>query len=247
MAGYSNKGTDLDNIFAARTTTKRADVDYHINGVDISNIYEDLSLDQKIPPVDYSTGSTNLSELFMGHAGQYVVTANRLTFSRTAAWTTNVDAYFTVTFSNATVANNFFLYGGRIRLSGSRTGGTSSAKNTSWTNMLNAMGTIEIGKTATYRGTTTINANGWDDLTTGDQLIYNASNTGTAPYAENDLLVYAAATSTNVLRVRVLLRDQDVGDPTIDESVNGTLSFTVDERRHPTITPAPTYTLTNGL
>jgi hypothetical protein len=245
MSDFKNNGVDLDSLFELGDTGAPA-TGYLNNGQNLADRYQALARDQQIPDIDYENNGTNLSQIFMGNAGQYTLTNNRLNITRTIPWNGNIDARFTVTFSNVTARTNFFTFGGRIKISGSRTGGSSTPKNTDWSNILAAMGTIELGKTATYTGTSQTSTVGSDDLTGTDQVIYNGSNTGSGVYAENDLIVYARSTSSNVVDFRILLRDQDIGDPTVDENVDGTLTFDVDERRHPTQS-APTYTLTNAL
>lgn len=246
MSNFKNQGTDLDSIFETRTSPKVADVGYENSGTDISNIYEPLLNDQQIPDIDYSSGGTNLAEIFMGNPGQYTLTPGRLTITRTTAWNGTIDARFTVTFASAAARTDFFTYGGRIKISGTRTGGTASSKNTDWSSIVSGMGTIEFGKTNTYTGSVATDATGDDDLTGTDQIIYDGTNAGTGSYAENDMYVYARENSATVIDFRIVLTDSDVGDPSVDENVDGTLTFTVDERRYPTLA-APTYSLTNSL
>jgi hypothetical protein len=67
MAGFKVNTTDLDSIFRARVTAKRADVGYvDSNGVDISNLYEKSNVadDQISYTTAFNSGVTDLKELF---------------------------------------------------------------------------------------------------------------------------------------------------------------------------------------
>jgi hypothetical protein len=67
MAGFIVNTTDLDNIFRARVTDKRADVGYITSaGVDISNLYEksNVASDQISYDTAFNSGVTDLKGLF---------------------------------------------------------------------------------------------------------------------------------------------------------------------------------------
>ena len=79
----------------------------------------------------------------------------------------------TFTFASRNQLRYFFNAGGMIRLSWSRTGGTASSQNTSWTDTLTAAGTIVLtgdGASKTiagvaYTGTTKIGGSGTNQNT----------------------------------------------------------------------------------
>jgi hypothetical protein len=67
MAGFIVNTTDLDSIFRARVTAKRADVGYvDSSGVDISNLYEksNSASDQISYTTAFNSGVTDLKGLF---------------------------------------------------------------------------------------------------------------------------------------------------------------------------------------
>lgn len=236
-SNYSNRSEDFDNLFAPRVTTKRADVDYNVEGTDISNRYEKLSRDQEIPSIDYLDGGANLSTFFMGNNSQYITTA-RINSGRTTQWRVQVIHEIEVTFSSSSARTNFFRYGGRIQWSGSRTGGTSSAKNTDWTNLLSSAGSIELGKTNTYRnGDSTISSIGSDNLTTSYQTLY--TRFGSGAYSSNYVRIQARNVSSSVLRFRAIYADAQAGNFG-DEYVTGTTRSDIQERRHSSQS-APSY------
>ena len=238
MSQYQSSGIDFDSLFQARTTTAGPNTSYQQNGVDLAQTYEKLALDQQIPNINYQEGGVNLSTMLMGNVGQYTLTADKHVATRTTGWVTEVVNTKTITFASASARTNLFLYGGRLKISGSRTGGTASSKNTDWTDMFNTMGTIEFGNVATYKALVVSDATGNIDLTSSYATLYNASGSGS--YAENQLLISARSTTSTTIDIRFRMRDNDAGDPTIDETVNGTMTNTLDERRHPT-QASPTY------
>jgi hypothetical protein len=68
-SGYLVNNTDLDSIFDALETTKRADVGYSVSGVDISNRYEPSSGgDQIAYNTNYTSVGTDLRYLFRAAA-----------------------------------------------------------------------------------------------------------------------------------------------------------------------------------
>jgi hypothetical protein len=82
MAGFIVNTTDLDSIFRARVTDKRADVGYvDSSGVDISNLYEksNVASDQISYTTAFNSGVTDLKGLFQ-RAG-YTPFTDTLTFS----------------------------------------------------------------------------------------------------------------------------------------------------------------------
>ena len=172
--------------------------------------------------------------------------------TRTIAWNGVVSHTVTITFASANAARHFFNAGGEIRFSGSRSGGSTTNKNTSWTNLLSDMGTIKLGHGGTtYTGsgaaggypTTGI---GWYGLTTSYQTIF-VKPAVAGVYLENDYNIQAkknaADNTATVLTFEIQFRDDDTGDgplpvasgstpgqlpgAIVDENVDGTLTSTV--------------------
>lgn len=122
--------------------------------------------------IDVKTNfSTNLSTLFSNRnnaaASGTDITTNGTT-TTTSSWDVSAVVTQTFTFANSSSARYFFNAGGMIRMSYSRTGGTSSDKNTEWTDLLNQAGTIVFSGAAAsktiagvaYTGTTKIGGSG---------------------------------------------------------------------------------------
>jgi hypothetical protein len=168
--------------------------------------------------------------------GQSMVTSSVATRSRTGAWSTRSECTLTVTFANADQARYFFNSGGKLRFTSSRTGGSITDQNNSWTTTLNtAIGTVEFG------GIVPDSINFYS-LTTGYQQVYQGGSSGlyTPNYYRIEALCNCsgANNSTGTANIITFLiswndgyTDPDGGGtphPPGDE-VDGTLTLTVDE------------------
>lgn len=170
--------------------------------------------------------------------------------TRTTSWNGTLNHTVTVTFpgyttgaltvSGANHARAFFNAGGQVLISASRTGGSGgSSKNIAWTTMLgdgttpSGFGTVSFNYTATstVAGTaaaagTTYNI-GWFDLTTSDQTVFLKTGPS-GNYAENDYEIFARRNSaSDQLILTIQFRDDDSGDPSVDENVDGNLNSLV--------------------
>lgn len=231
---YNSNGVNFNTLFEPGTT---AALDYSLAGTNLSQLYASLARDQQIPDIGYREAGTDLARILMGNSAQYTTTL-RITDTRNTAWNNSLTRHFSATFATTQQRTDFFTYGGRLIMSFSRTGGSASLKNTDWSILLSDMGTIELGKTGTYRNYgSVISGTGYDSLTTGYSTLYSASGTG--PYTTNQILIQARlGINANVVEMRAILTDGTSN--IVDESVDGTLTSLVTERRHPTVT-APTY------
>jgi hypothetical protein len=168
--------------------------------------------------------------------------------TRTTAWNGVVSHTVTITFASSNAARHFFNAGGEIRFSGSRSGGSTTNKNTSWTNLLSDMGTIKFGSYGTtYTGTGAAGGYpttgiGWYGLTTSYQTVF-VKPAAAGVYLENDYNIQvkknAADNTATTLTFEIQFRDDDSGDPPttplpkdaipggVDEDINGTLTSTV--------------------
>jgi hypothetical protein len=188
---------------------------------------------------------------------------NRLNFNSTRGTPVtgaNFDATFatttftrtiTVTFGSADQARYFFNAGGRFSLVFTPSGLTDNAKETSYTDLMNAIGTLHLdAETSTRTGTgETLTTNGlaigyWD-LTTSNQTILKLTSDN-ATYTGNTLEVFmrvAGAAGTNGGKGTQVIYDityTDGADEAFDDAVSGTFRHRVD------ITPPETTFLANS-
>ena len=200
--------------------------------------------------------STNLSSVFTNRNNAVgvgsAITASGVA-TRSTAWSTSLTATHTITFANANSARYFFNAGGRITWAGARSGGTSSAQNTGWTNLLTACGTLNwttgtstqtIAGTS-YTGTTKTGGSGspltllstvgFYDLTTTDQEVFKQLDSTylyTTNFVSINVKANAAAGSATVITLTVLFSDAYAGAGTVD----GTLTSTITA-----VQPSTTY------
>jgi hypothetical protein len=193
------------------------------------------------PVNQYDTLSESaITNRFAIGANQFAIETGGST-SRTTAWNSSVSTTVVVNFANAAEARYFFNSGGKLRFQSFRSGGSVSAQNTSWTNLLNAAGVREIaGETPSVN---------FYNLTNSYQNLY--STTASAPYSSNtytiDVLCNEADNSSGTasqLTFRVTWTDPYVdpgntgpndfypGDnPNTDDIIDGTLGLTVTQLR----------------
>ena len=177
----------------------------------------------------------------------------------TATWYTESLVTYTVTFSNNEKAEAYFNAGGTIRISSSRSGGTSNNKNTEWTDLCGDIGTVAISggegsaviSSTTYSGTDkiggggatpTINDNyGFHDSTASEVEIFK-QYADTSPYTANYIRMTMSDNGAGVITIKVKYRD-DAADTTSDyygaqthDKVDGSLTTTMVLRQ-----PSTTY------
>jgi len=144
------------------------------------------------------------------------------------AWANSVSCTLTMTFASADQARYFWNSGGRLRFSSSRSGGALTAQNTSWTNLLAAVGSVDFTAASSTLNTYT--------LTTSYQPWYTSASS--SPYNNNDYTIRVKADTENssgtarVFQFEITWRDGYVdypGPTPPGDSIDGTLSLTVDE------------------
>jgi len=170
--------------------------------------------------------------------------------SRTSQWNNLVSMPMTVTFASAAHLRYFFNAGGRLTIAFSRSGGTSNSKNTGWTALCTACGTINvtgIGASKTiaavaYTGTTKIGGSGSTSvlLTGTGAHDYTGALTevfkqfdSTANYTSNSISVRG---KVNTAVITLTVEFQDDSNTDLDEYVDGTLTTTVTA-----VPPSTTY------
>ena len=175
----------------------------------------------------------------------------------TSAWSTSATTSKTITFPSANQLRYFFNAGGMLRMSFSRSGGTTSDQNTAWTQLLSNTGTIVLtgagdpgpNKTiagTAYTGTTKIGGGGTPTTLLTGTGAYDLTGTpvtifkqiGTSYNYTSNFIQINASISGNVITFAVTL--SDVATPGVD-SVNGTLTMTTVIRDPSTSTLADTW------
>ncbi len=166
------------------------------------------------------------SNRFLLGAGQSTV-SSKATQSVTATWATQAQATLTVTFGTSDQGRYFFNSGGKVRISGSRSGGSSTSQNNAWTNFLANVGIVSFGAV----NDSPVN---YYNLTNVYQTYYQ--NSLSTPYSANYFRLEArtnvadnSSGAATQLEIRVTLRDDHVGISGGPDSTDGTVSLTVEE------------------
>lgn len=175
----NHQGTTLTN--ASNTVTTGGNI------LPLANLGTDIGL------IDTNRLTADVANMSTGVTGT--------SSSRTTAWSGTVSHTFTVTYADANAARYFFNSGGKIKFAFSRSGGTTSDQNTSWTNLLSGLGTIEFGAQAAQ----STGSSGFYDLTGTPASVYNSA-VGSGAYSANDVDI-AASVSSNVITFTVSFND----------------------------------------
>jgi uncharacterized protein (DUF1330 family) len=104
------------------------------------------------PYTRYQTVANSFDTNRFNLGANQFITENKGSQSRTFGWRNSAECTITISFNTAEEARHFFNSGSLIRISSSRTGGTTSgnsstiaAQNNSWTNLLTTAGDIDFG------------------------------------------------------------------------------------------------------
>ncbi len=247
-AGASITDTDTNDIINAAQ-----DIAVYAGA---TNTVSDVSNGAVIQETDLNNIQGTITNGYNGRLtadASYLSTENKDTSTRTAAWSTTVTHDCTVTFSSAAHRQAFFNAGGKLNFSASRSGGSSNDQNTDWTNMLSAIGTVQMAYTATTASSGTTTSIGNEDLTTSYQTIYTKAGSGS--YSTNFYQIQAKADSSTVLRFLITFGDSHTGRGYFD-SVDGTLQSVIGQARpnsgtlpngYDVVVATPTYTTNSDL
>jgi hypothetical protein len=173
----------------------------------------------KILDDDASTFSNYINSL---ESNRFVVHSSRraqltsVSTSRTSSWSREVSNTITLTFASSDEARYFFNQGGKVLITSSRTGGSSTSQNTSWSSLLTANSPYSFDHNQFFQ------------LTTTNQNFLNAAPS--SPYASNRYIIRARRDSTSrIISIDVVFDDNytdpSPGNPPAPEDiVNGTLT-----------------------
>ncbi len=253
--------------------------EYNISEYNIAEYNSTSIAGSEDPYTQFSVFVTDVQANRFTCATSQSVTENKGAALRTNSWgggINSVSCRVRVAFSNANQARYFFNSGGEVRIVATRTGGTTSAQNTAWTNLLNGVGTRAFSAILPSGAQGLTNGSNWFNLTNLYQTWYSISDSG--PYASNGYIIQArtldALTSNNnsggsagvdfAITFTDAYRDPDdlvpsgPGQRTApDDSVDGALQIAVSVKRatgvlqpEPTsgnfIIESPTVTFSGG-
>lgn len=211
-------------------------------------------------PISYGSGSPNnnydilleqaIANRFQIAPNQSLVTSKGSS-TYGSAWSTSASMTITVTFSTADQARYFFNSGGKVRVTPTLTGGSSTQQVNAWKNLLASVGTRSFGAD-------TDPIVNYYTLTNSYQVYYQTSMT--TPYSANNYRLEArtdvvdnSTGSATVLFIRISLNDTYV-DPDViygashppGDSVDGTLNIAVAElKASGSLFPSGSFSITS--
>ena len=186
------------------------------------------------------------------------VTASKASENFTGQWSVSANTQVTINFNTADNARWFFNSGGKIRFFSQRSGGSSTPQNTTWTSLLNNIGTVSFSANAP-----SVN---FYSLTDQDQVSYEFKVGDVLPtsvYSNNDMK-YRISVRSNVANnsnggATQLIFTVDWldnytpgsfpgGGPILNpDLVDGTLSLAVSETKAaaPFVIDSPSYSISS--
>lgn len=189
----------------------------------------------------YAALSANITAVFNARNNAAAEGADSsVTSSSTSGWNTSSTLSKTITFASADAARYFFNAGGQIRLSWSRSGGTASTQNTTWSDLLTASGTLVLTGAAAsktinsvaYTGLTKIGGSGTPTTLTTTEGYYaldgtpslNFKQIPSGTYGANEIEVSYSVSGAVLTIYTDLSDDYTPPDPASPDNVDGTLS-----------------------
>ena len=194
----------------------------------------------------------NTIEVFSALSGNITtVTTNRsnaaaegsdssVSTTSSSGWNTSSTVSKTFTFASANQLRYFFNAGGQIRLSWSRTGGTTSTQNTTWSDLLTASGTLVLTGAAAsktinsvaYTGLTKIGGSGTPTTLTTTEGAFaldgtpslNFKQVPAGTYGANEIEVSYSISGSVITIYTDLSDDYAPPDPASPDNVDGTLT-----------------------
>ena len=168
--------------------------------VDAQTIGATIRFDSAPPdaaPINYWQGVVNsisTNRLALATSGQRVTT-NHGTTNFSSAWgssapvgsTPQLSCQVDVEWTTSEQARAFFNAGGSIQFTSTRTGGSSTAQNTSWTTLLSTAGTRIFGGDTPGTGTTPNDGQNW--FRAGSTSQTWSTSTASSPYALNEFKI----------------------------------------------------------
>lgn len=226
----------------------------------VGNTVEDSNNTTKKGYAQYESLSVTCQSARLNAAASQLGLQAGTSSQRTAAWASDINHLFTVTFAGYSVTNGdgstttisgaehmrvFFNAGGTINLSGSIGSGNTNINN-DWRNLMTSVGTVVFGRSTTSNGSTGTNY-GYSNLPASYTTIFNKT---ASAYSANDYLIEAYKSGAS-LYFRVTFNEDKGPNPNFDEAVTATTTSTAQMNRPNNSSsvniPAPSFATTNNL
>jgi len=211
---------------------------------------------------DGITDSDNFSQMLTNIAANRLVAPapstsvflNRSTQSITNAWVALASTVVNLDFPSADAARYFFNSGGEIIIRSSFVPLTPTAQRVSWQNLLANVGTVVYNHNTTVRTGTVGTGSAFGYYNTSSTLalstLFTASPVGESYFSGVNVYSISARTELpsgvngdNGARIRLEIRLADGSTGYGVDSVQGTLTIAIDERRATTYLTVPSFTV----
>lgn len=226
----------------------------------VGDTVEDSNTVTKEGYVQYESLSVTAQSARLNAAANQLGLQAGTSSSRNAAWASDINHIFTVTFGGYSVTNGdgstttisgadhmrvYFNAGGTINISGSIGSGNTTINN-DWRNLMNSVGTVKFGRSTTSNGSIGTNY-GYANLPGSYTTIFNQA---ASAYTANDYLIEALKGS-NSITFRVTFNEDKGPNPNFDEAVDATTTSTAQMNRpnnsNSVNIPAPSFATSNNL
>lgn len=235
---WSNLRYDIINaythIYGSAPTTAQV---YEGNTVRYSSSFIPDTGSSDVPEYQYNVYADQIiANRFSVHSSQSAINVPSAPATYSSAWASSLSCTIDIYWSTSDQARNFFNSGGQIRIASSRSGGSATNQNSSWTSLLSTAGTQQFGGNNPVTGTTPNDGRNWFRLNNAFQNYYSIS--ASSPYGSNQYLLAARATdvvsnsggTSRAMQIRATWNDGHVGlgFPTVGpDYVDGTMQISV--------------------
>lgn len=162
-----------------------------------SGVGTDVTSSDTITAATWNNLMLDIRDIWNGRfspAAGSLTTTTEVSRTYTSAWSNSLTQETTFTFANEAACRAFFNAGGKLGVSSSRTGGSSTTQNTNWSSLLSAMGDVFMGHDNTTASSGTSTGRGFYELGTGYQQLLNKFGSGS--YATNYFRLEGRVNST---------------------------------------------------
>tara|TARA_B100000900_G_scaffold410265_1_gene427751 strand:+ start:2655 stop:3575 length:921 start_codon:yes stop_codon:yes gene_type:complete len=254
----TNLDTDMTKIRLHQTGSNPTEID----PPEVGDIIEDSNSTTKEGYAQYESLSITCQASRLSAASSQMGSTEPSggTSSRTADWNFDINHIFRVSFAAYTVTNGdgstttvsaadhmrvFFNAGGTLNVRGT-IGSGGGTLNNDWRNLMNAVGTVKMGRSSTSNGSVGTSY-GYANLPSSYVTIFNKA---ASAYSANDYLVEAKKNASSI-DFRVTFNEDKGANPNFDENVTATTTsiggFTRANNTNSVNVPAPTYSTSNNL
>jgi len=199
-----------------------------IRDIAVGDVIDDTSADPKIQYANLLDIAESNKFQLAPEQSQFSAISTK-TFS--SAWSVSATLTFSAVFNDATEARFFFNSGGNVQITTSRTGGSATNQNASWTSTLDSVGTQSFGADIDPNVNFYTLTNAYQKYVAETSSLYY-NNLLYDIEAKCDVADNSTGTATQIdFKVTLLDNYTDPGPPLPNDSVDGTLEISIVEQK----------------